>query len=103
VGYNFSQLLIDLYLFKIYMHMYIYIIFFWWCWVLNSGFMLARQGLYCLSHASAQYIHSFYYSFIHMCIHCLGLFSPFSPSLSPLSLPGRICSALISNFVEEKT
>jgi hypothetical protein len=27
--------------------------------------------------------------------------SPFSPH--PTSLPGRICSALISNFVEEKT
>jgi hypothetical protein len=49
----------------------------------------------------------FYYSFIHMCVHCLGHFSslPPSPTLSlPLaSLPGRTCSALISNFVEEKT
>jgi hypothetical protein len=37
----------------------------------------------------------------------LGHFSPLSPSpsLSPStpSLPGRTCSALFSNFVEEKT
>jgi hypothetical protein len=47
----------------------------------------------------------FYYSFIHMCIHCLGPFSPPTPSppsSPPPSLPGRTCSALISNFVEEK-
>jgi hypothetical protein len=54
----------------------------------------------------------FNYSFILMCI-CLGHLSPLPPSstLSPLphllspppSLPGRTCSALISNFVEEKT
>jgi hypothetical protein len=40
-----------------------------------------------------------------MCIHCLGHFSPLLPSLTlsplPLSLPGRPCSALISNFVKE--
>jgi hypothetical protein len=31
----------------------------------------------------------FYYSFIHMCIHCLGHFYPLptSPTLSPLTLP----------------
>jgi hypothetical protein len=37
----------------------------------------------------------------------LGHFSPLSPATSfsapPTSLPGRTCSALISNFVEEKT
>jgi hypothetical protein len=46
-------------------------------------------------------------SFIHMCIHCLGHFSPLLPSpiFSPLlpSLPGRSHSALITDFVEEKT
>jgi hypothetical protein len=46
-------------------------------------------------------------SFIHMCIHCLGHFSPLPPppSSSPhhLSLPGRICSALISNYVEKES
>jgi hypothetical protein len=41
-----------------------------------------------------------FYSFIHICIHCLGHFSPIpppssSPLLSPL-LPVRTCSALIS-------
>jgi hypothetical protein len=45
-------------------------------------------------------------SFTHMCIHCLGHFSPLPPtpffSPHPLLLPGRICSALISKFVEEK-
>jgi hypothetical protein len=53
-------------------------------------------------------VNFFLYSFIHMCIHCLGHFSPIllTPSLSPHptpSFPGRTCSALISNFVEEKT
>jgi hypothetical protein len=46
------------------------------------------------------------YSFIHMCIHCLGYHSPLplapSFSLPPPSLPGRTCSALFSNFIEEK-
>jgi hypothetical protein len=46
-------------------------------------------------------------SFIQMWIHCLGHFSPLSPSptLSPPhpSLPGRTYSSLISNFVEEKS
>jgi hypothetical protein len=46
----------------------------------------------------------FVYSFIHMCIHCLGRFShlSLSPSPQPYWLPGRTCSALFSNFVEEK-
>jgi hypothetical protein len=48
-----------------------------------------------------------FYSFIHVCIHCLGDFSSLlpAPSLSPPPpmLPGRTCSALSSNFVEEKT
>jgi hypothetical protein len=49
-----------------------------------------------------------FYSFIHMCIHCLGHFSPLPPAPPPPSpshlplMPGRICSPLISNFVEEK-
>jgi hypothetical protein len=45
-------------------------------------------------------------SSIHMCIHCLGHFSPLPPAPHslpfPPSLSGRICSALISNFVEER-
>jgi hypothetical protein len=50
---------------------------------------------------------NYYYSFTHMCIHCcLGYFSPLlpSPTLCPLSpsVPGRSCSAFITNFVEEK-
>jgi hypothetical protein len=44
--------------------------------------------------------------FIHMCIQCLGHFSPLlpTPSLTPPnpSLPGRNYFALISNFVEER-
>jgi hypothetical protein len=53
-----------------------------------------------------------FFSFIHMFIKCLGHFSPlplpspFSPTPFPLpptpSLPGRNCSALFSNFVEER-
>jgi hypothetical protein len=52
-----------------------------------------------------------FFLFIHMCIHCLGHFFPLpsTPSLSPHllplstmpSLPGKNCSALISNFVEK--
>jgi hypothetical protein len=49
----------------------------------------------------------FFYSLIHMSIHCLGQFFPLlpNPSLSPnpLLLPGRTCSALVSNFVEDRT
>jgi hypothetical protein len=46
------------------------------------------------------------YSFIHMCIHCLGHFSPLPPTPtryppSP-SVVGRSCSAFIISFVEEK-
>jgi hypothetical protein len=42
-----------------------------------------------------------YYSFIHICPAPLPDLLPFPPI--PLSLSGRTCSALISNFVEEKT
>jgi hypothetical protein len=48
-----------------------------------------------------QSLHLFFFSFIHMCIHYLGHFSSLS-SLLPPSLSGRICSALTSNFVEER-
>jgi hypothetical protein len=41
----------------------------------------------------------FNYSFLHMCIHCLGHFSLL---LHP-SVQGSFCSAFITNFVEEKT
>jgi hypothetical protein len=51
----------------------------------------------------------FFTCFIHMCIQCLGHFSPHHlPCLSPLplpctpSLPGRNYFALISKFVEER-
>jgi hypothetical protein len=46
----------------------------------------------------------FFYSFIHMCIHRLGHFSPHPqpPSLSPTAPRfHEDCSALFSNFVEE--
>jgi hypothetical protein len=54
-----------------------------------------------------------FFSFIHMCIQCLGHFSLLPPHPPPLplcpiplpptpSLPGRNYSALISNFVEER-
>jgi hypothetical protein len=47
------------------------------------------------------------YSFLHTCIHCLGHLSPLHPTPSfsppPSALLGRNCSALLSNFVEEKT
>jgi hypothetical protein len=54
----------------------------------------------------------YFFSFIHMCIQCLGHFSPLPPTPSltrlplplppTLSLPGRNYFALISNFVEER-
>jgi hypothetical protein len=49
---------------------------------------------------------SFNFYFIHMCIQCLGHFSPLPPAPSltlpyPL-LPSRNYFALISNFVEER-
>jgi hypothetical protein len=52
-------------------------------------------------------LYYYYYSFIHMW-YIVWVISPLllpSPPLSPLpSLPGRICSALISySFVEKKT
>jgi hypothetical protein len=40
----------------------------------------------------------YYYSLIHMCIHCLGHFHPLPP---PSSLLGRTCSALFSSSIEE--
>jgi hypothetical protein len=46
----------------------------------------------------------FYYSFIHMCIHCLGHFSPLppSPTLFPPSPPSsrQSCSAFITSFIQ---
>jgi hypothetical protein len=42
----------------------------------------------------------------HVCSLFMSFLSPCPPSLAPPlppSLPGRICSALIANFVEEKT
>jgi hypothetical protein len=48
-------------------------------------------------------------SFIYMCIHCLGHGSflhpaPLpDPSLLPFSVSGRSCSALVTDFVDEKT
>jgi hypothetical protein len=48
---------------------------------------------------------SFFYSFTHMCIQCLGHFSPLilPPPFPPQSrwLPGKTFSALFSNFVED--
>jgi hypothetical protein len=60
--------------------------------------------------SSVKFMAIFFISFIHMCIQCLGHFSPLPPtaSLSPVpslspptpSLPGRNYFALTSNFVE---
>jgi hypothetical protein len=44
-----------------------------------------------------------FYSFIHMCIHCLGHFSPLLLSSTPPPVPDKSCSTLITNFVEENT
>jgi hypothetical protein len=65
------------------------------------------------SHSQFFLFYLFIFSFSHMCIQCLGHFSPFppapsftypTPSLSPPTplLPGRNYFALMSNFVEEK-
>jgi hypothetical protein len=47
----------------------------------------------------------FFYSFIQMCIYCLGHFTPLSPdptlSHPPLLSSSQNLSTLISNFVEE--
>jgi hypothetical protein len=48
------------------------------------------------------FIHLFTCSYIVWVISTPYLLFPYSPPESP-SLPGRTCSALISNFVEEKT
>jgi hypothetical protein len=39
--------------------------------------------------------------FFCLFIHLFTLFGPFLPLPLPHSLPGRTCSTLISNFVEE--
>jgi hypothetical protein len=50
---------------------------------------------------------NFFKLFIYSHVHTLGHFSPLMPLLPsppfPPSVPGSTCSALISNFVEEKT
>jgi hypothetical protein len=80
------------------------VFWFLWCCDWTQGLMHARQALY---HQATSQPLIFYYSFIHMCVHFFGSFLPLLFLLpryptSP-SLPGRICPALISNFVEEKT
>jgi hypothetical protein len=69
-------------------------------WVLSFSLLPQKDWFYL-----------FCISFIHMCMQCLGHFSPFPPALSPSpapslspptpSIPGRNYFALISNFVEE--
>jgi hypothetical protein len=55
----------------------------------------------------AEYACHFFLLFIYSYVHTLGHFSPLPPipslSLPPPSIPGRTCSALFSNFVDEKT
>jgi hypothetical protein len=83
----------------------------WSCYVAQADLelmiLLPQPSQYGIAGMNPQYLSFFFYLFIHICIHCLGHFSLLlpAPSLSPhaISLPGRICSALISNFVEEKT
>jgi hypothetical protein len=83
-------------------------------WVLDS---MDSYSLYTLSHAwllflsvssVSNYASFLFFLFVYSYAHTLlGPFLPLPPApfLSPPtpSLPGRICSALISNFVEEKT
>jgi hypothetical protein len=56
---------------------------------------------------SLSFFKFFYFFFIYSHVHTLGHFSPLMPLLPsppfPPSVPGSTCSALISNFVEEKT
>jgi hypothetical protein len=62
---------------------------------------------YCLGFSSTSGFTGFlFYLFIYSYVHTL--FGPFLPPHSTLSLPlplfpGRTCSGLFSNFVEEKT
>jgi hypothetical protein len=79
------------------------------------GLSLARQMLYHLSHSATPVLYwiflfffclwVFFFCLIHMCIQCLGHFSPFPHPLClppTSSIPGRNYFALISNFVEER-
>jgi hypothetical protein len=63
--------------------------------------VLSLQSISC---SKSMYFFFFFFccccSFIHMCIHCLGHFS-ILPHF-PTSVPGRSCSALITDFVEKR-
>jgi hypothetical protein len=61
-----------------------------------SSVVFLRNNYIIISHTIISF-----FSSIHMCIQCLRHFSPLL-FLLPLSLPGRNCSAFISNFVEER-
>jgi hypothetical protein len=69
--------------------------------------MMPPMYVYCRQRSCSSFFKNtlfiyLFYSFIHMYIHFSTLPLPPASPLTLPSLPGRTCSALISNFVEEK-
>jgi hypothetical protein len=84
------------------------------CWMIQfvrfvilSDIWLEKPALLQAIFLCLFYLFIFIYSFIHICIYCLGHFFPLFaspyPSTTLPSLPGRTCSAIFCNYVEEKT
>jgi hypothetical protein len=82
------------------------------CWQhIAESFFQITSAVYLLIREFSLFLNVISFYFIHMCIQCLGHFSPLlpAPCLMPHplpyssnpSLPGRNYFALISNFVEE--
>jgi hypothetical protein len=99
-------------------HSVLVLIGMWWflsfsCLSCLRVWLCAAQSMLCSTFLPFLLLFFYFYCFIfHMCIQCLGHFSPLAPPhpLPPTppppssptpSIPGRNYFALISNFVEE--